>query len=408
MKKTFARFQEYLNSRGKMLEKGTVCDTGDNIENTPTPKASEDPRKKNKSLKKQPQVKEYLNQQGKMVEPITAPVADYSGMDPKTPPGSDQPYRAPGQNMGKNKSETGLGDMGDKKLAYTPDVKSGNSPHVPGGKSAGCWETKTKTEQFIEKTKNMTFSEFTQHMLETNKFESDENLPTVTSYTTGKFHPYPQEAVRYVAAIADKNDRILESLIYQMKERGMLDRILKSLMEHNETFDILSNLFEENENGPRRCQFFAKSMNNRIVKFREAVGPPMSELDDEEFSEPPEGDEEDSLGELDGEDTENDEEEMDDEDEEMDDEYNDDEDDMDGDDEEMDDEDDMDGEDEEMDDEGDMDDEEIGMMNMGHKPRMGMGHRSRMGNRPGKKFAHNNMLDAMSRFEPMKNAMKSY
>ena len=35
MSKAFPRFQEYLNSRGKVLEKGKVCDTGDNLEDTP-------------------------------------------------------------------------------------------------------------------------------------------------------------------------------------------------------------------------------------------------------------------------------------------------------------------------------------------------------------------------------------
>ena len=138
----------------------------------------------------------------------------------KSPPGSDKPYRAPGQGTGSNKGETGFADIGDKRLVYTPDTKTGDSPHVPGGKSAGGWENKTKTEQFIDQTKNMTFSEFTQHMLKEGGFEPDDDLPTVTSYSTGKFHPYPPEAIKYVVVLADKNDRVLENLIHGMKDRG--------------------------------------------------------------------------------------------------------------------------------------------------------------------------------------------
>ena len=346
MSKAFPKFQEYLNSRGKVLEKGKVNDTGDCLEDTPTPKAPEDPRKKNKSQGKQPQVKEFLNQQGKMVDkPVVEPVADYRGPDPKSPPGSDKPYRAAGQGTGRTKSETGFGDMGDQRLAYQPDVKLGDSPHVPGGKSAGGWENKTKTESFIDRTKNMTFSEFTEHMLQNGGFQAN-------------------EAIRYIVALANQNEQVLESLVHEMKRSNLLHSLMEHMLEYKESYGCLNELLGDGERGARRCYFLAKSMN-------EAVGPPMADLEDEdEPIEPPEGDEEDALGDLEDEDTppDDDLEGIDDEDDEEDDDEDEE------DDEEMDDSEDL---------EGDEPPEEIGS-------------------------APDNILAAMSRFKKMRKAMRAY
>ena len=43
-----SKFQEYLNSRGKIEEKGKISDTGDVVD-MPTPKAKEDPHKMKRS-----------------------------------------------------------------------------------------------------------------------------------------------------------------------------------------------------------------------------------------------------------------------------------------------------------------------------------------------------------------------
>lgn len=389
MSKTFPRFDEYLNNRGKLIEKGVINATGDCIDVPPASKAKEDPRKVNKTKDKQPQVKEYINQQGTTIEkPIVEPIADYHGIDSKTPPkavtkgkswnamgasnaGEIPPYRAPSSGSKQNKSETGFGDIGDKRLVYTPATKLGNSPYIPGGSNpATGWEKQTKTEQFVNKTKNMSFSEFANHMLNECGFnleEEEDDLPMVTSYASGKFHPAPPEAIKYVVVLSDKNERILESLIHHMKERGMLNKVLEALMDHKETFDGLNDLLETDNDGPQRCRCLARSMDDKYNKFMkeqedlyESVGPPMADLDDEdELSSPPEGDDEESMGQMDDE--------LDDED--------------------MDD---------ELDDEDMEDERPNGMEKQPPKKKLK------------KKFAHHNMLDAMSNIEHMKEYMRSY
>jgi hypothetical protein len=180
----------------------------------------------------------------------------------------------------------------------------------------------------------------------------------------------------------------------------MMKKVLKAMLEHSEAFDGLNDLLEERELGPQRCHNLAKSMNERLVNFMreqadlyEAVGPPMADIDDDENPEPPEGDEEDAMGELDDEGMP---------------------DDMGGNEEAPDEESpDEEAPDEEAPDEGD----EEGAPEDGEEDPFGGEEGEPEGDESGdspapkrlkKKFAHNNMLDAMSKFDSIKAAMKAY
>lgn len=343
-----ARFREYLDSKGKTVEKAVVDDVADKVD-VPKPKAKEDPHNDNKSKKKADQVKEaeepktsrwqeYLNAKGKLVDPKVAPVADYSGPDPSTPEGSGglkpsagqpvpksekaAPYRAANSNESKGGAEKGFGDMGGKELVYEPNTETdGQNNYVPGGKSIPSWGG--KTEAFLNTTKDMSLSEFTQHMLQECACET-ENLPKVTAMKRGGFHPNPVEAVKYVAALASKNDRVMESLVFEIKHQKALNQLLKQLLEHPETYDELTVLFEDIMLGESRCNAFARAMHFQHIRtLEERVGPPMvgvnGEKDEDEDDDEEEGEDvptpEDD--EMDGEDMDDDE--MDDEEGDMDD-----------------------------------------------------------------------------------------
>lgn len=382
----FAKFQEYLNSRGQCQDKGTVDASGDQLD-APMPKAKEDPRRKNKPGKKPDQVKEYLDQQGKLVDKgREEAVPDYHGQNPNSPPKSitkgkgwealsaspaedPKPYRAVSAGApGARGREEGFADAGDNRLVYKPGVSTGNSPYVPGGKAVAGWEGKTKTEQFIDATKNMSFSEFSEFMLK----KSGSNLcvegvvPPIKAHEAGNIYPHPAEAIRYLVALSARNQYVLENLVHSLKEAGLLGQLMQNLVEYQETYEQLVRIFEDEETGMLNCRRLARAMNESL---REAVGPPIGVDDDEdedEPKEPEEGEDDSEMGELSP-----DEEEIPDEDEE--------------DDEDMGDED-MGDEDEEDLEAPPEDDEE-----MGPPPK-----------------AHNNMLDAMSDFDRLKKAMRAY
>jgi hypothetical protein len=404
----FPSFLEYLNDKGSLVEKPeveTVPDYHGPEEKTPpgskvpykTPVANKSPEKGEKGLSelgdeklkyepntklnyetKKDALKEYVNEKGKVLEKGREDIkGDYKYKNPKSPEGSDYPYVADDQKI--KVGEKGLGELGEKEFEYNPDTK--NAKKV------------TKTENFLNKTKGMSLSEFTSYMLKECGCGqvNDDSLPFITAYTTGKFQPHPPEVIRYISVLADKNNGILENLVSQMISMGYLNKLLKTIFEHPQAYEELTNLFNDEKDGPTRCDSFVGSMKNSYSKFLsdqdglyESVSSPYGfDMDMKDKKEDMDMEDEEDMDMEDEEDMDmEDEEDMDMEDEE----------DMD-----MEDEEDMDMEDEEdmdMEDEEDMDmeDKEFGPK---EEPR-----------RLKKKFAHDNLLSSMKKHDFMMKAMR--
>lgn len=380
MSNNLPKFQEYLDAKGKLVEKPKEKEVAD----YDGPICLKDPAEKKKG--KLRSIKEYLDEKGKLAAPKVTKVADYTGPDPKAPEapktkgknwdsgtsaGTPSPYRTPISNNSKSSSEEGFADKGSKDLVYEPDTEtSKDSGYLPGGKVV---DVKSKTESFINKTKNMSMKEFTEYMVEecgcAGMGGEDSDLPMVNAYSSGKFHPYPPEAIKYVVVLADKNEKIMENLVHEMKRSGGLGKIIKSLMEHPEAYDEMTSLFEDGEEGHKRAKKMAGSMADKYSRFLdeqnglyETVSPPVGIEDD---SEDEEGNDED--GDMNPQDSDSDEENPD-------------------------------GEEN-----PDMGDDEQGL----EKSPDGTDQSSNA-KKLKKKFAHHNVIDAMAGHPPMLDAMKSY
>lgn len=404
-----------------------------------------------------PSFLEYLNDKGKVVEkPEVEQVPDYHGPDEKAPHGSKVPYKTPLTPKAPEKGEKGLSELGDDKLRYEPDTKikcdtkkdvmkeakeaaalagdkarvdvkadykgpradapKGGKPYV--GKAVkvgdkplgelGSEETKyepdtekaakvTKTEGFLNKTKGMSLSEFTKYMLEECGCGqvSGDDLPYVTAYSTGKIQPHPPEAIRYISALASKNNGILENLVSTMISMGYLNTLLKTIFSYPQAYEELTSLFSDDKEGPDRCSSFVGAMNNSYGKFLsdqeglyESVSGPIGfedEMEDEEDfeGEGEESSDEDEFGPEEG-----------------DLEDSDDEGDTDDSDEEFEDEEDMEGSDEEFNDDGESEGDDLDLdrdSEPSEEPRP---------KRLKKKFAHDHLLDAMKKHEFMMKAMR--
>ena len=325
-------------------------------------------------MSKFPSFLEYMNEKGAVVDkPDTETVPDYHGPEEKTPPNSKVPYKTPVANKAPEKGESGLAELGDKAFKYEPKVDAkpevkkevmkeyvdengkitkvkvdinakytgkipespsdkGAKPYIgsainPGDKALGELghkdleynpDTKTapkvkKTEGFVNKTKGMSLAEFTKYMLDECGCGQvdDETMPFITAYTTGKFQPHPPEAIRYVTALADKNEGILNNLVSTMVSMGYLNKLLKAIFEHPEAYEELTNLLNDDQDGSSRCDSLVGSMSNSYNKFvsdqdgmYESVGSPygfdmekMKRVEDEEGSDEDEPDFEDEDGE---------------------------------------------------------------------------------------------------------------
>lgn len=295
-------------------------------------------------------------------------VADYDGPSSTKPPKSEVPYKTATGNIDPNKGsdKTGFANLGNKDLVYEPDCKGGNSKMTSLGKEIGN-DWPSKTESFLQKTKNMSASEFAQHILSELKTESIENLPTITANKAGRFHPDPSESIRYVVALIKNNSKLLEHFVYDVKRAGILDGLIETVFEHGESYKHLSALLESTQGAEK-----ARSLARAIF---EHVGPPqgLDNMDDEHNDEDENRDEEDEEQPHDDSDIENSD---------------------------MDDDDDMedDNQDSEFDDEeseDDSDDEEMGPPEEDDDQRQDLGM---LGFSPKKKPMPGNMMNAMNSY----------
>ena len=383
-------FAEYMNAKGK-VEKPIVEPKVTNPDDVVQPEPA---MKSGKAMKKKAKL-EYINGSGKLVEkPEVKAVADYDGPYVKSPEGKDAaPYKAANDDVKSptfSVEKSGLGELGDNKLKYQPNTEY---------KQEVVKTQWTKTESFLNKTKSMNLAEFTKYMLGEcgcgGEMESSD-LPYVTAYTAGKFQPHPPEAIKYVVVLANKNDNILDNVVREMKTSGCLGKLIKTILDHPESYDELTALFGDDEDGSSRCKMFARSMNNSLEKFTqdydsmyESVSSPVGFED--------ETDEEDYDMEDDEENKEEDEDlDMGDDDYDMEDEDMDDEEDM-GD---------EDMEDEDMGDEDMEDHEHIEDHPRDHEEDLDNIKELNPKRKLKKKFAHHNLLNAMKGFDSIKNSLE--
>lgn len=200
------KFSEYVDSKGKTIEKPIVDPRGDT-----GPKTEASP-----------------------------PAADYSGKGWKIPQfvkDKPKPYSAPGTDEGLQKYEKGLGNEGDKSLAKT-------FPEDGKPKVMNTWP-KTTSEQFIEATKDFSVSQISAFLADGAQFTG---VPTISAYKKGQIHPDPLQATQYVSFLANNNKNCMESLVRELKRSGGLTNLVSEMLNHPETYKELTKHLAENPN----------------------------------------------------------------------------------------------------------------------------------------------------------------
>jgi hypothetical protein len=227
-------FQEYLDARSKLQNTGKEQEIADYV----GPKnASPSKEKKHKDA----------GGHGQKGNP-----APYAGTTTAKDP-----------NKGKNTD--GFAAKGDKKLEYNPhkgNKKNTGKAGVPGGKEVGSSWPKTKTQEWIDSTKELPLSEFAKQLKTLDECACENGSVSL-------------EAVRQTAMLA-KNEHVLNNLIREMKRQNNFDKFVIEMFKHQETFKVLANLMENDEG-------YARSL---VRAMNEMVAPPMhDELEDEESEE---------------------------------------------------------------------------------------------------------------------------
>ena len=211
---------------------------------------------RNKKLKTSATVKQIADFDGKV---DTKPAKENKHKDAggKGQSGEMPPYKGgtDGKDPNKGKLKDGFADKGDKKLKYEPDTD------VPakvgeGGKKKATWP-KTKTQEWIDKTKGMSLAEFTK----TVRSEALKGLDECACQES------PHNSIKETIAVCKCNQKYVSALVREMKRNGLFGKLMKEMVNHQETFKALTILMERDETYARKL---AKAMN-------EMIAPPMGD-----------------------------------------------------------------------------------------------------------------------------------
>lgn len=210
----FRKFNEYLNAKGTVQTKPEV-----------DPKADTGP-----DAAKKPETPATKGKNWKAEVPLAGAPKDYTS--------SDKPWKP-------KKAETGLSDKGDKKLVYEP-----KTPIDPEGKKVKTWP-KVTTEEFLANTREMSLAQFTKFISEQNKTVA-ENLPPCSCD--------PVQAARYVVALANANEHIMETVVREIKRSGCFDKLVNEVFTHQEAFVEMALMMADEENGIKNARRLVRAL----------------------------------------------------------------------------------------------------------------------------------------------------
>lgn len=223
---------------------------------------------RNKKLQTSAPVKKIADFEGK-VDTKPAKEKKHKDAGGKGQEGEIKPYKGGTDAKDPNKGKLGDGfaDKGDKKLKYEPETladKSKSEEGVHGGKKQPSWP-KTKTQEWVDRTKNMSLAEFTKSI----RSEALKGLDECGCQEA------PHSSIKDTVSICKCNKKNVSAFVREMKRNGLFGSLVKEMASHPEMFKALAILMERDEVYARKL---AKAMN-------EMVAPPVG--DDGGMSGPP-------------------------------------------------------------------------------------------------------------------------
>lgn len=211
---------------------------------------------RNKKLKTSGTVKQIADFEGS-IETKPAKEKKHKDAGGKGQDGEIKPYKGGTDAKDPNKGKLGDGfaHKGDSKLKYEPNTT------VPakvgeGGKKHATWP-KTKTQEWVDRTKGMSLAEFTK----TVRTEALKGLDECSCQES------PHNSIKETIAVCKCNQKYVSALVREMKRNGLFGKLVKEMVDHPETFKALAILMERDEMYARKL---AKAMN-------EMVAPPMGD-----------------------------------------------------------------------------------------------------------------------------------
>ncbi len=198
----------------------------------------------------------------------------------------DEPDDRTGQVWVARDSESNkpsLGSMETKGMGTAssvlkkPDgkVKETNPPHkwpkIANKVQKQAPETKIKSkmtnEQFLKASKEKS----TGQMIDLISEDVHEELTPITDLYGNEFTPDPNQTIQYLSGILANSPRMMDRFVIEMKNRGAMNKILESMMQHQNCFDGIVEAFGKPEKGKGHSQQLAKSLHDKYVSALDSV-----------------------------------------------------------------------------------------------------------------------------------------
>ena len=205
---SFKNFKEYLDQKGKLQTSPIIDGKADTAPTAP-------PRPP-KAVTKGKNWKDYKANEAAAIE---------NGENPA-------PYKGTGTDPGQPKYEKGLVYQGDQGLVYKPKTED---QHLKTNLN------KTKTEQFIDKTKQMTPEQYANFILQSKDSAS---LNKIT------------EAVDAIC----KNKNLIETLVRELKRKSVYPELMSSVLDQPETYKELAIVLANENSGREVSRQIAKAV----------------------------------------------------------------------------------------------------------------------------------------------------
>ena len=165
------------------------------------------------------------------------------------------------ENWSKSNDARGVDELGSYKIGPVEDYpgdKKARTVKVSKNSNAGKYAVKEKTEDFLNRTRNLSTSDFVKNML--NEHCGCERLGPrpIVAYQIGKQMPDPIQTVNYLCDIMKENDHILRALVHEAKRQNFLEKILSSGVElireskvtiKESDFDNMHNSHDDEDHG---------------------------------------------------------------------------------------------------------------------------------------------------------------
>lgn len=207
---------------------------------------------RNKNLQTKPTVKQVADYEG-TVETKPQKEKKHADAGGAGQTGDMKPYKAGSDAADRNKStmKGGLADHGDKNLKYEPkNMVANKGENMPGGTKKASWP-KTPTQEWIEKTKNLSLAEFTKTV------KND----ALAGYSECGCQEAPSTSIKKTVEACKCNQRNVSSLVREMKRNGLFSQLVEEMANHQETFAELAQLMEEEVYAKK----LAKAMNEMVA-----------------------------------------------------------------------------------------------------------------------------------------------